>query len=102
VAKKNPTAREENRANKLRTWRVTILRNRAEFLGVVQAADERAAEKAAIEASALDEDRCKQLAVREEMDLSTESVELICEWADRTNSLREVAIWQPSVPQHHP
>jgi hypothetical protein len=34
-----------------------MLRNRAQFLGVVQALGERAAEKAAIEAFALDEDR---------------------------------------------
>jgi hypothetical protein len=53
-------------AAKLRSWRVTILRNRAEFLGVVQAADELAAEKAAIEAFALDEARRRQLAVRED------------------------------------
>jgi hypothetical protein len=53
-------------AAKLRNWRVSILRQRAEFLGVVQAADERAAEKAAIEAFALDDDRRKRLAVREE------------------------------------
>jgi hypothetical protein len=53
-------------AAKLRNWRVTILRNRAELLGVVQAADERAAEKAAAKAFALDDDRRKRLAVREE------------------------------------
>jgi hypothetical protein len=52
-------------ATKLRNWRVSILRQRAEFLGVVQAADERGAEKAAIEAFALDEGRRKRLAVRE-------------------------------------
>jgi hypothetical protein len=45
---------------------VSILRNQAEFLGVVQAADELAAEKAAIEAFALDEDRRRRLAVRED------------------------------------
>jgi hypothetical protein len=56
----------KTKAAKLRSWRVTILRNRAEFLGIVQAADERAAEKAAIEAFALDEDRRKRLAVRED------------------------------------
>jgi hypothetical protein len=42
---------------KLRNWRVSILRSRAEYLGTVQAADERAAEKAAVEAFALDDDR---------------------------------------------
>ena len=53
-------------AAKLRSWRVTILRNRAEFLGIVQAADEGAAEKADIKAFALDDDRRKRLAVRED------------------------------------
>jgi hypothetical protein len=53
-------------AAKLRNWRVSILRQRAEYLGTVQAADERAAEKAAIEAFALDDDRRKRLAVRED------------------------------------
>jgi hypothetical protein len=53
-------------AARLRSWRVTILRSRAEFLGIVQAADERAAEKAAIEAFALDDDRRRRLAVRED------------------------------------
>jgi hypothetical protein len=51
---------------KLRNWRVTILRSRAEYLGGVRATDERAAEKAAIETFALDEDRRRRLAVREE------------------------------------
>jgi hypothetical protein len=51
---------------KLRSWPVTILRNRAEFLGIVQAADEGAAEKAGIKAFALDHDRRKRLAVRED------------------------------------
>jgi hypothetical protein len=36
---------------------VSILRSRAEYLGTVQAADERAAEKAAVEVFALDDDR---------------------------------------------
>jgi hypothetical protein len=53
-------------AAKLRNWRVTILRNRAEYLGIVQAADEGAAEKAAIKAFALDDDRRKRLVVRED------------------------------------
>jgi hypothetical protein len=51
---------------KLRNWRVSILRSRAEYLGTVQAADERTAENAAIEAFALDDDRRRRLAVREE------------------------------------
>jgi hypothetical protein len=51
---------------KLRNWRVTILRSRAEYLGIVQAVDARAAEAAAVEAFGLDEDRRRRLAVREE------------------------------------
>jgi hypothetical protein len=61
-----PSPNKKRAAAKLRNWRVSILRNRAEFLGVVQVADERAAEKAAIEAFALDEDRRRRLAVRED------------------------------------
>jgi hypothetical protein len=61
-----PSPKKKATAAKLRNWRVTILRNRAEFLGVVKAADERAAEKAAIAAFALDNDRRKRLAVRED------------------------------------
>jgi hypothetical protein len=61
-----PSPKKKATAAKLRSWRVTILRNRAELLGVVQAADERAAEKAAVVAFALDEDRRKRLAVRED------------------------------------
>jgi hypothetical protein len=51
-------------AAKLRNWRVSILRNRAEILGTVQAADERAAEAAAIDRFNLDENRRRRLAVR--------------------------------------
>jgi hypothetical protein len=61
-----PSPKKKAPAAKLRSWRVSILRNQAEFLGVVQAADELAAEKAAIEAFALDEDRRRRLAVRED------------------------------------
>jgi hypothetical protein len=59
--------RQENLAcAKLRNWRVTILRSRAAYLGIVQAVDARAAEAAAVEAFGLDEDRRRRLAVREE------------------------------------
>ena len=44
---------------------VSILRQRAEYLGTVQAADQRAG-KAALAAFELDDDRRKRLAVREE------------------------------------
>jgi hypothetical protein len=47
-----PSPKKKATVAKLRNWRVSILRSRAEFLGVVQAADEGAAEKAAIKAFA--------------------------------------------------
>jgi hypothetical protein len=58
--KKKPTAA------KLRNWRVSILRQRAEYLGTVQAVDQQSAEAAAVAAFELDDDRRKRLAVREE------------------------------------
>jgi hypothetical protein len=58
--KKKPTAA------KLRNWRVSILRNRAEYLGTVEAADAKAAEAVAAETFKLDGERRKRLAVRAE------------------------------------
>jgi hypothetical protein len=52
-------------AAKLRNWRVSILRQRAEYLRTVQATDERAAE-ATIAAFELDEHRRKRFVVRAE------------------------------------
>jgi len=53
-------------AAKLRNCRVSILRNRAEYLGTVQAPDERAAESVAAETFKLDGERRKRLTVRAE------------------------------------
>jgi hypothetical protein len=53
-------------AAKLRNWRVSILRNRAEYLGTVEAADAKAAEAQAAETFKLDVERRKRLAVRAE------------------------------------
>jgi hypothetical protein len=61
-----PRPKKKTTAAKLRNWRVSILRNRAEHLGVVQAVDARAAEAAAIATFDLDDERRKRLAVREE------------------------------------
>jgi hypothetical protein len=58
--KKKPTAA------KLRSWRVTILRNRAEYLGTVEATDAKAVEALAAETFKLDGERRKRLAVRED------------------------------------
>jgi hypothetical protein len=53
-------------AAKLRNWRVSILRNRAEYLGTVEAADAEGATVVAAETFKLDGERRKRLAVRED------------------------------------
>ena len=58
--KKRPTAA------KLRSWRVSILRQRAQYIGIVKAPDARAAEAAAVAQFGLDDEQRKRLAVREE------------------------------------
>jgi hypothetical protein len=58
--KKRPTG------DKLRSWRVSILRQRTHYLGMVDATDERAAETAAVEQFELTEDQRKRLVVREQ------------------------------------
>lgn len=52
-------------AAKLRSWGVTILRNRAQYLGDVQAPDERAAETAAVAEFNLSDEQRKRLVVQE-------------------------------------
>ena len=51
---------------KLRSWRVSILRERARYLGTVQAINERSAVAAAIAQFHLDKEQRKRLVVREE------------------------------------
>ena len=57
--------RPPSKSAKLRSWRVEILRNRSQYLGDVQAANERAAEAAAITQFNLSEEQRKRLVVRE-------------------------------------
>jgi hypothetical protein len=52
-------------AARMRSWRVTLLRNRAHYLGDVEAADEKAALDAAATEFNLDEERRKRLVVQE-------------------------------------
>jgi hypothetical protein len=52
------------KAAKLRSWRVSILRQRAHYVGTVQAPDERSAEAAAVAEFNLNEEQRKRLAVR--------------------------------------
>lgn len=58
--------KKKSTAVKLKNWRVAILRQRAQYLGTVQAPDQRTAEAAAVAQFDLDEERRKRLAVREE------------------------------------
>ena len=60
------SSKKKATAAKLRSWRVSILRQRAEYLGTVQAPDKFAAEAAAAAAFDLDENQRKRLAVRED------------------------------------
>ena len=53
-------------AARMRSWRVSILRNRAQHLGTVNAPDARAAEAAAAVRFELDGEQRKRLAVQEE------------------------------------
>ena len=50
----------------LRSWRVSILHQRAQDIGTVKAPDERAAEAAAVAQFGLDDEQRRWLAVREE------------------------------------
>jgi hypothetical protein len=53
-------------AARMRSWRVSLLRGRAQQLGTVEAPDERAAEAAAAVQFGLSDEQRKRLAVREE------------------------------------
>jgi hypothetical protein len=53
-------------AARMRSWRVSLLRGRAQPLGTVEAPDERAAEVAAAAQFGLNDEQRKRLVVREE------------------------------------
>jgi hypothetical protein len=50
---------------RLRSWRVSILRSRAQYIGTVKAPDARTAEAAPVKHFLLDDEQRKRLAVRE-------------------------------------
>ena len=56
----------KRKADKLRSWRVSLLRGRGQYLGNVQAPDERAAEAAAVQQFNLSDTERKRLVVREQ------------------------------------
>jgi hypothetical protein len=53
-------------AARMRSWRVSLLRGRAQYLGNVEAPDERSAEAAAAAQFGLNDEQRKRLAVRKE------------------------------------
>jgi hypothetical protein len=62
VPKKTPTA------EKLRPWRVALMRSRTHYLGVVYAPDDKSAEAAAIAEYKIGEDMRRRLIVRPDDD----------------------------------
>jgi hypothetical protein len=58
-------APSKRKAEKLRAWRVSLLRARAHYLGDVQVPDEKSAEAAAVAEFKLDQEQRKRLVVRE-------------------------------------
>jgi hypothetical protein len=60
-----PTSKKPPKGT-LRSWRVSLLRSRAQYIGTVKAPDARAAEAAAVTQFKLDDEQRKRLAVREQ------------------------------------
>jgi Zn-dependent protease with chaperone function len=52
-------------AAKLRSWRVSIIRKRSQYLGTVETPNDRAAEAAAVAAFALGDEQRRRLVVQE-------------------------------------
>jgi hypothetical protein len=65
MALRSPRPRASRKADKLRNWRVSILRSPSHYLGDVQAPDERQAEAAAVTEFLLDDEQRKRLVVQE-------------------------------------
>jgi hypothetical protein len=59
------SARKRPTAAKLRSWRVSIIRKRGQYLGTVEASNERAAEAAAVAAFDLSDEQRRRLVVQE-------------------------------------
>jgi hypothetical protein len=58
-------ARKKPTAAKLRSWRVAIIRKRGQYLGTVEAPDEKAAEAAAMAEFDLSDEQRRRLVVQE-------------------------------------
>jgi hypothetical protein len=59
------SARKRPAAAKLRSWRVSIIRKREQYLGTVEAPDEKAAEAAAVAEFALSDEQRRRLVLQE-------------------------------------
>jgi hypothetical protein len=59
------SARKTPSAAKLRTWYVSIIRKRGQYLGTVEAPNEKAAEAAAVAESDLTDEQRRRLVVQE-------------------------------------
>jgi hypothetical protein len=59
------SARKRLTAAKLRSWRVSIIRKRGQYLGTVEAANEKAAEAAAVAEFDLSSEQRRRLFVQE-------------------------------------
>jgi hypothetical protein len=57
-------SKKKSTAAKLRFWRVTLLRQREEYLGIVEAPDERSAEAAAVREFKLSNEESRRLTLR--------------------------------------
>ena len=57
--------RKKATAAKLRSWRVSLIRKRAQYLGTIEASNEKAAEAAAVKAFDLDSEQRTRLLVQE-------------------------------------
>ena len=55
----------KRKAAKLRSWRASLIRKRAQYLGTIEATNEKAAEAAAMKELNLDDEQCKRLVVQE-------------------------------------
>jgi hypothetical protein len=58
-------ASKKTTAAKVRTWRVSIIRKRGQYLGTVEAPNEKAAEAAAVREFDLSDEQCRRLVVQE-------------------------------------
>ena len=64
--KDTPAKLAARMGSRMRSWRVSLLRGRAQYLGNVEAPDERSAEAAAAAQFELNDEQRKRVAVREE------------------------------------